>query len=108
MKQCTGPCGEVKDLSMFNKSGKGAGGLRATCKICDSDYNKAHYQANKEEKAAYGKAYKTAFPEKVKATNKSWRDRHPMEMKALRLFYRYGPNSRTSQSKATRPRGFMC
>lgn len=44
MKMC-GTCGETKELSSFARRGKGH---QAKCKACNTDYQKAHYEANKD------------------------------------------------------------
>lgn len=68
MKKCT-KCGVEKPEINFSKQKKGAGGLTAACKDCNSKAGKLYYQNNWE---------------KITAKNKRWWDAHPEAASAKR------------------------
>ncbi len=68
-KKCT-RCGEIKDVSEFNKCSKAKDGLDYWCRKCKKDFYKD--PINKERKAKSDKAYAERNKEKIKQYKKDW------------------------------------
>ena len=78
-KQCN-KCGEVKDLSFFNKGSTGKFGVQRTCRSCMKEYRQNNkeaikerkrltYQATKETRKKAIKRWKLENQDKVRAQN---------------------------------------
>jgi len=67
-KRCT-KCGEVKDLSAFNKQKRGLYGFRSSCKSCELQY----YKDNKERIDIYSKHYTKNNREKINTRRRQYR-----------------------------------
>ena len=52
------------------------------------DYNKAYNEANREKIKDYNKAYKKANPEKIKASSRAYREANKEKIKAYKKAYR--------------------
>ena len=75
MKECS-KCKLPKELTEFHKDRRHKDGLRYNCKACAKVYDKAHYEANKDDIAQTQKAYKEANKEKLKARKKAHHEAH--------------------------------
>lgn len=60
-------CGLHKEASLFTKPRPGK-----YCKVCHSEYVKAHYRANREKYLAMSKEWRLANPERKKANDAAW------------------------------------
>jgi len=69
-------CGKRKPLEAFNRSKRSADGRHHWCRACFSDYNRARYEAKREQIKAAARAYRAANLGLVKARVKAayWRD----------------------------------
>jgi len=66
-KQCS-KCGEVKELSEFNKKKDGKFGVQTMCRMCRRDYRKRNY--NKEKNASQCRNYRLNNIDKFKSYDK--------------------------------------
>ena len=65
-KQCT-QCKETKDVSCFHRRPKNLNGLRAECKSCVSENNRAYRAANAQSISQYRKKYWAANKDRLSA-----------------------------------------
>lgn len=92
-KKCT-KCGEVKDLSMFNKDKRGLYGHNPRCRLCYKSYSKVYRETNKDKIKAYRetnkdkiKYYLNNNKDKIKARHKAYRETNKDKLKAQRKLY---------------------
>lgn len=83
-KQCN-KCQEVKSEDEYSKSSKNRGGRKAVCKECISLYNKSRYtyQPKPPRPTTYNKAYYEANKEQMNKTSKEWYERHKDDPKFI-------------------------
>lgn len=65
MKTCT-KCKLEKTISEFNKSSKVKSGLRSSCRECDAQWNRQHYELNKERIQQKHAEYRMRNPDQSK------------------------------------------
>jgi len=68
-KQCT-QCKETKELSCFNRRPRNSNGLRAECKSCVSENNRAYRAANAKQIIQYRKKYWAANKKRLAGDGK--------------------------------------
>ncbi len=71
MKKCS-KCGEIKDLSEFNKRTKSYDGLTSACRDCLKIINKPYRIANADKAREASKVWRLANPSKRKEQNRGW------------------------------------
>ena len=81
MKTCT-KCNTEKPETQFSSQAKGHGGLRASCKACDSIYQAAQHAANPEKAKARNVKWKAANPGRMKELQDRWNAENPGRVKA--------------------------
>jgi hypothetical protein len=65
MKRCS-KCCEDKELGAFNHKAKSKDGRSSVCTVCQREYNRAHYQNNKQPYLDRAVARKSALKEVVR------------------------------------------
>lgn len=110
-KRCYG-CGEVKDVSLFNKDRSRRDGLQPLCKSCRKTqreinkqakvaYDKTYYQANKEAKKRKTKIYDSVNRERVRKRKRVYYKNNIDAIRAYKKTYRQANKKRiTAQKKA--------
>lgn len=81
MKICY-KCGIKKPIEEFYKKKAAKDGFNSSCKSCDNEKGRIHYEANKDKYTAWFRAWRKANPEKEKDRAKKWRDANPDKVKA--------------------------
>ena len=101
-KAC-GKCGEVKDLSAFNKNKNRCDGLAWDCKACNKARSKAAFEADKSRYNATSKAHydqnKTRYVQKAKEWAKANAEKR---REVVRGYTRRNPDARRETSKKYR------
>ena len=115
MKQCI-KCGKFKPATAdYFRERKGR--LLGRCLVCQSEYDKAYWQANREKRLtqkkrhyeehgdevrAQAKEWRTANPDKVKAANKAWYEANKERAAENNRLYRGANHKRISAKNKER------
>lgn len=76
-KQCNGPCGEVKDLTLFYRHAGMRDGRGTICAACLRAAAKNDYRENIETKRAAIRKWQNENRETVRQASRSWRLNNP-------------------------------
>lgn len=79
-KSCSS-CEEVKHVECFERTSKGADGLRGQCRDCREKYAVEYLARTVEKRAEYKKRYYAENRERILAKNKAWYEANKDERK---------------------------
>ena len=94
-KKCN-KCREVKALDEFNKNKNYADGFFCWCRECSKEYNRQHYQGNKEHKVQYQNQYRKDNIEAIRKADREWTRKYRRDNpeKMRKLDKKYNTNRR--------------
>ena len=91
MKTCP-KCGITKERTEFSRASDRRDGLRATCRECNREGNRASCkrwrEAHPERQSASARAWRTKYPERADAATKRWRATNPDKVVAAEKAHR--------------------
>jgi hypothetical protein len=93
-------CGEIKDVSEFNKNKSRKDGLSYKCKICSRAESVKYYQANPEKYRATTSKYREANSEKYRAITSKYREANSEKVKAANAKYREANSEKAKAANA--------
>ena len=86
VKKCA-KCGALKPLDEFHKRKISLDGLALKCKVCQKEYSKQHYEANKTTYSDKSKKYYAKNSSVIKAKSKQWAIDNPEQLAKTKVEY---------------------
>ena len=80
-KRC-GRCGETKSRNEFYWNARAVDARSHTCKACDAERSKVHYEQNRERIVAERRAYRLAHPEAIAIASRKHYIKHKSEIQS--------------------------
>lgn len=98
-KRCP-KCGEIKNMSDFNKSRRTKDGFQCWCRVCDSESNNKYYKNNKEKILTKQKEYQKSLTENgVSFYDRQKKYRQSKNFKELKRLQSTRRNKRIKEKK---------
>jgi len=99
MEKICSKCGELKDVVEFGKVKANKDGYNGQCKICVAEYQKEHYENNKDEQSEKAKEYYQNNKEEILEKAKEYYGNNKEERRTYKKEY-YGNNKEKMNKKS--------